>query len=179
MSKVLVLKTVDEKMRAYQDFTWSWFGPMKCQDWDPKPECGNGFHGFLWGEGDMRFLTYPNGIWLVLEVDENKIVDLDGKVKFPECEVVAYGDMNQTAKVILERKPDVCCPGSGKPYVYKGKNGITIFYLDGKYHREDGPAYISDNTKYWYRNGLLHNENGPAAEIFGSLFWYENGTYIK
>ncbi len=32
--------------------------------------------------------------------------------------------------------------------------GIQEWYKDGKFHREDGPAYIHpDGTKEWYLNG--------------------------
>ena len=33
-------------------------------------------------------------------------------------------------------------------------NGDRFWYLNGKYHREDGPACeFSDGYKYWYLNG--------------------------
>ena len=33
-------------------------------------------------------------------------------------------------------------------------NGNKIWYLNGKYHREDGPAIErADGTKYWFLNG--------------------------
>jgi hypothetical protein len=44
-------------------------------------------------------------------------------------------------------------------------NGTKEWYLNGKLHREDGPAVeYSDGTKYWYLNGKLHREDGPAIE---------------
>jgi len=52
------------------------------------------------------------------------------------------------------------------------KNGLIInewktkiYYLNDKFHREDGPAV--ENTvgnKFWYINDLLHREDGPACE---------------
>ena len=52
--------------------------------------------------------------------------------------------------------------------------------MNGKYHREDGPAYESANgTKYWYLNGKLHREDGPAIErANGSKSWYLNGKEV-
>jgi len=49
-------------------------------------------------------------------------------------------------------------------------NGCKEWYLDGKLHREDGPAAeYPYGTKKWFLNGELHREDGPAAE-------YHNGT---
>ena len=56
-------------------------------------------------------------------------------------------------------------------------NGKIEWQLDGKYHREDGPAIIRpDGTKYWCKNGEYHREDGPAV-IWpdGIKEWYLNG----
>jgi (2Fe-2S) ferredoxin len=58
-------------------------------------------------------------------------------------------------------------------------NGTKCWYLNGKYHREDGPAVEDSNgTKGWFLNGKLHREDGPTIEYpDGSKFWYLNGEY--
>lgn len=39
------------------------------------------------------------------------------------------------------------------------------FTLDGKYHREDGPAIeYDDGRKEWWLNGALHRIDGPVVE---------------
>ena len=44
-------------------------------------------------------------------------------------------------------------------------NGSKEWYLNGKRHREGGPAVEdSDGTKEWYLNGQRHREGGPAIE---------------
>jgi hypothetical protein len=55
-------------------------------------------------------------------------------------------------------------------------NGDKIWYLNGKRHREDGPAIeYADGTKYWYLNDKLHREDGPAVEYAdGDKSWYLN-----
>jgi hypothetical protein len=55
----------------------------------------------------------------------------------------------------------------------QGKNGIL--------HRVDGPAIISrDGLKVWYLDGKLHNINGPAIETDdGYQKWYQNGQLNK
>jgi hypothetical protein len=57
-------------------------------------------------------------------------------------------------------------------------NGEKYWFLNGKLHREDGPAVeFADGDKAWYLNGQLHREDGPAIEwASGSKSWYLNGT---
>jgi hypothetical protein len=56
------------------------------------------------------------------------------------------------------------------------ENGAKEWYLNGKFHREDGPAIEeADETKEWYLNGQLHREDGPAVErVDGTKYWYLN-----
>ena len=58
-----------------------------------------------------------------------------------------------------------------------GDNGDKAWYLNGKLHREDGPAVErADGYKAWYLNGKLHREDGPAIEWgSGYKYWYLNG----
>jgi hypothetical protein len=44
-------------------------------------------------------------------------------------------------------------------------DGEKHWYLNGKLHREDGPAAVRpDGEKQWYLNGRLHREEGPCTE---------------
>lgn len=54
--------------------------------------------------------------------------------------------------------------------------GNKEWYLNGKLHREDGPAIeFADGDKYWYLNGSLHREDGPAIEHANGLkYWCLN-----
>jgi hypothetical protein len=56
-------------------------------------------------------------------------------------------------------------------------NGTMEWYLNGKLHREDGPAVeYSNGCKAWYLNGKLHREDGPAVEHSdGDKSWYLDG----
>ena len=56
-------------------------------------------------------------------------------------------------------------------------NGTKYWYLNGKLHREDGPAIEwADGSNYWYLNDIRHREDGPAVELAdGSKLWYLNG----
>jgi len=56
-------------------------------------------------------------------------------------------------------------------------NGNKHWYLNGKLHREDGPAIeCVDGDKTWYLNGKRHRVDGPAIEASdGYRAWYLNG----
>ena len=56
-------------------------------------------------------------------------------------------------------------------------DGSKKWYLNGKLHREDGPAVVfADGSKHWYLNNKLHREDGPAIEgADGNKYWYLNG----
>ena len=59
-------------------------------------------------------------------------------------------------------------------------DGTKLWYLNGKFHREDGPAIeYAYGDKFWYLNGKLHREGGPAVEnAYGTKFWYLNGKLL-
>jgi hypothetical protein len=54
----------------------------------------------------------------------------------------------------------------------------TEWKLNGKTHREDGPAIeCVDGTKSWWIGGDFHREDGPAIEwANGAKSWYLNGV---
>ena len=59
-------------------------------------------------------------------------------------------------------------------------DGSKSWWLDGKCHREDGPAVeYANGDKGWWRDGSLHREDGPAIEwATGGKEWYLNGKYM-
>jgi hypothetical protein len=45
-------------------------------------------------------------------------------------------------------------------------SGTKVWYLNGQYHRTDGPAVeFADGGKGWYLNGQCHRTDGPALEF--------------
>ena len=56
-------------------------------------------------------------------------------------------------------------------------DGTKCWFLNGEYHREDGPAIENtDGSKAWYLNGKRHREDGPAAEwTTGTKDWWLHG----
>ena len=59
-------------------------------------------------------------------------------------------------------------------------SGTKEWWLNGKLHREDGPAVEgADGSKEWYLNGKRHREDGPAIEWDdGSKSWWLNGKRV-
>ena len=57
-------------------------------------------------------------------------------------------------------------------------NGDRYWWLNGKLHREDGPACeYAGGTRCWYLNGKRHREDGPACEYTsGAREWFLNGV---
>jgi len=47
-----------------------------------------------------------------------------------------------------------------KGYEIQEYSSVRFWYLNGLWHREDGPAYEhADGTRAWYLNGQLHRED--------------------
>jgi hypothetical protein len=63
---------------------------------------------------------------------------------------------------------------------FEYSDGHKFWYLNGKYHREDGPAIEwPDGAKSWYIDGQYHREDGPAIEYADrSKEWFLNGERI-
>lgn len=103
---MLYLRTVYQDRRSYNSFQWpSEIGSrVVCPDWDPTPECGNGLHGLLWGQGKLSLLNQA-GIWQVVEYNGPHAIDLGGVVKFPECILRYDGDRLGAVAFLEERAP--------------------------------------------------------------------------
>ncbi len=63
-----------------------------------------------------------------------------------------------------------------QPEMIVDPDGSKYWLLNGKRHREGGPAIECPNGKnFWYLNGKLHREDGPAVESpNGSKYWFLN-----
>ena len=106
-NKVLVLRTCAADLTSHGGYRWPESGPVEAPDWDPWPVCGHGLHGLLRGAGDGGLLDWSaEATWLVVEVDADDIVDLDGKCKFRRGVVVHCGDRLSATKYLVERGAD-------------------------------------------------------------------------
>src|SRR5690349_16354409 len=103
---VLCLRSCASDMSSTNKFVWPKKGPVSCPDWDPKPECGHGLHGLLWGVGHGGLLdASKNAKWLVVKVLASEVVDIQDKVKFPRGEVVFCGGRERAVSYIQKRAP--------------------------------------------------------------------------
>jgi hypothetical protein len=113
VANVLVLRTVSAGLTSYGGFKWPESGHVVCPDWKPTKECGNGFHGLINGAGNHGLLSSdPSAKWQVVETAADSVIDLGGKGKFPECDIVYCGTKEQAIKLICERAP------AGTPVVF-------------------------------------------------------------
>ena len=64
-----------------------------------------------------------------------------------------------------------------EPTMHLSAYGTQRWYLDGKLHRLDGPAWIrADGSQSWYQNGKRHRLDGPAViSAYGTQHWFQNG----
>jgi len=97
--KAYILRQCAPDMTSWGGFKWPESGEVSAPDWEATADCGNGLHGFLWGEGDGSLANYgSDNKWLVAEIDE--WIDLGGKVKFPRANVMFCGTMHEAAAEI-------------------------------------------------------------------------------
>jgi len=102
---VLVLRTCKNDLTSYNGFKWKESGIVEAPDFMKNNECGNGLHGFLWGEGDGILADWNSDAkWLVVKVNKDDIVNLDDneKVKFPKCIVVFCGNLKDATDYIIQ-----------------------------------------------------------------------------
>jgi len=68
-----------------------------------------------------------------------------------------------------------------QPTMTVGRYGNKIWMLNGKRHREDGPAVEHANGyKAWYLHDNLHREDGPAVEYAdGHKGWYLHSKWYE
>ena len=111
--KAYMLRTCSTKMQgaakrlingrtvSSEPFLWPTSGTVVAPDWDPRPICGGGLHGLLWGAGDAQLLSWElNAPVLVVGIDEWTEID-DKKIKSPAGEVIYCGDLKGAADLLM------------------------------------------------------------------------------
>jgi hypothetical protein len=104
----LVLRSCAPDMSSKNGFVWPAVGESAvAPDWSPEPCCGQGLHGWLYGQGDHDVSNYtkPGCKWLVVEVETDSIVMLGGKCKFPKGVVRFVGTMTEAAAYLIANEP--------------------------------------------------------------------------
>ncbi len=106
----LVLRVCSPDMASSHGFQWpSEIGAVvRAPDWIATPQCGNGLHGWLYGQGDLFCVDYwrnEHAKWLVLEVPSEEIIVWEGKCKFPRARVRFIGNKEAAAAFIIANEP--------------------------------------------------------------------------
>jgi hypothetical protein len=69
-----------------------------------------------------------------------------------------------------------------KTYTVKVFDNRTVWYNEkGQFHREDDLPAIEweDGTKHWYIEGKYHRENGPAIIFHNIKLYFLNGIEMR
>ena len=153
----LVLRQCKSDMSSYNNFVWPTSGHVCAPDWEPTKECGKGLHGFLWGEGDGSLADHsPESKWLVVSVKTADIIDLSGKVKFPEGEVVFCGTRYEATEYLKNNG------GAGRAIIggtsTSGFNGTSTSGYNGtSTSGNSGTSTSGDNgTSTSGEGGIIH-----------------------
>ena len=102
----------------------------------------------------------------------------------PEQLLVITKLLNQVDPVSMWEDEDSNCwtldLGTGKE-IEIWADGTQSWWLNGKQHREDGPAVIyADGAQRWYQNDKRHRAAGPAViNANGTQFWWLNGEPLS
>ena len=103
----------------------------------------------------------------------------------PQCKIDEHGEhgseeWRSAVKWHREGIPAVECANK-QPVCKIDECGTKEWILNGKTHREDGPAIeYEDGGKYWFINGKMHREDGPAAIVHGyRKEWYLDGKEVQ
>lgn len=192
---VLVLKTLPSNLKAYGGFQWPSSGYVKCPDFDPKRAIGGGFHGLLLGQGNSKVLSRSaSAKWLVLEVDSKKLIHLDGKVKFEECNVLVCGTQAEATSYLYYNSSTDCIHGLtltvGSRQIITGggfcnitcgnfnsifvEDGSTVIGGDFCYITALGRSTASGGTEtVIHANAMGKLATGPR----GRFIWYSNDEF--
>jgi hypothetical protein len=91
VNMALVLRKCKSDGSSRNDFFYGQAGDtVTCPDWDPEAVCGGGLHGLKNGNGNWDLLDGDD--WLVIDVDEADLVDIDDrKCKFRTGKIIYRG----------------------------------------------------------------------------------------
>ena len=88
--------------------------------------------------------------------------------------------MNTHHKILVEKYQGIL-EQTREPVMQQDTDGNKEWYLNGKFHRVDGPAVeYANGYKAWWLNGKRHRVDGPAIEgADGYKAWCLNGKYHR
>ena len=170
---VLVLKSLPADMVAARNhvsggFKWPESGECTAPDFSPAPYCGNGLHGWKWGMGDSDLRVKDDDAkWLILSVEESTIIDLGGKVKFPNCKILYLGDRETSVKILQNFAP------GGTPIMFSTVSGDGATVTGG-----DGATVTGgDGATVTGGNGATVTGGDDALLMFRWQEWFDGQGY--
>jgi len=104
----LVLRVTACDGTSYGGFKWPLEAGVEvvAPDWKATDKCGNGLHGWLYGNGDHSVRSIREDLqWMVVEVVLSDVVMLGGKVKFPRCVIRYVGDRKSATDYLIANEP--------------------------------------------------------------------------
>ena len=187
-STVLCLRTVKADGTAYNGFKWPALGFVEAPDWKPTAKCGHGLHGYLRGCGDADSINWGS-LFQAVKVIESEIVDLDGKVKFPRCEVIFTGSQKDATDILVKEYGN-CSNVIGATVVVNGQGQHAIAGYKGTATStgRGGMATVGDYgtaTSAGYGGAAMAGDGGTAmagyngtatAGIYGTATAGDHGT---
>ena len=106
----LVLRCCRADMTSYNGFVWPGVGGIAtAPDWVDNNKCGNGLHGYLYGQsnhGSCLYSFVDDAKWLVARVEDSQIrMIFEDMCKFQSGEVVFVGTKSEAADYIIANEP--------------------------------------------------------------------------
>jgi len=181
------LRTCGSDRTSYNGFVWPKKGKVSAPDWMPTWECGNGLHALLNGEGDANLLSWDDdAVWQVVKFDAATMIELNGKVKFPECIVLHTGTRATTTAYLWgligagHAIHGLILHSDGK-LIANGGDGSTLTggygsTLTGGYGSTLTGGYLSTLTggdRSTLTGGDRSTLTGGAGSCFTVVWWYD------
>lgn len=97
-SRVFLLRSCSSDFTSFDGFQWPSTVGAECRPeaWNPEPECGDGLHGFVNGEGDAYLADWSDSAqWLVFSAPATEVVAVDrdkSKAAVARIEHVGVGE---------------------------------------------------------------------------------------
>jgi len=128
-----ILRSCRDDLTSKNNFQYPVSGMVECDDFDPKPTCGGGLHGFFLGVGNINATMFKDPIkdkWLIIKVLKEDIVEVTenngGKVKFERGEVVKVGNLYEATKYLSQVEDLEGLPVIGGTSINKAANSVAI-----------------------------------------------------
>ena len=131
----------------------------------------------LWTETNGQLHRYDGPA--AIRADGTREWHLHGQLHRSSGPAVEHPDGTGEWWLLGERSaPEAAAQYASKPVRTVNAHGEVFWLLDGKWHRDDGPAVIWAEGKawFWYRHGIRHRADGPASHWpNGNEEWWIDG----